>query len=70
MNNLNHDLIHQLSEALDSQWRFDIYLKEANSAGCKDCQNLWHNMKKRYEEIEKALMTEINRHITAGMFEK
>jgi len=47
-----------------------MYLKEAKRAGCKNCQKLWQDMKKRYEDIEKMLMAEIKKHVSLGIFGK
>jgi hypothetical protein len=67
MKNHNHDLVHQLSELLDSIWRFEEYKK--NAAECADCQKLWDEMKAAYQEWEKRLVSEIERHIKRGVFE-
>lgn len=67
MQNHNHDLVHQLSELLDSIWRFDEYKK--NAAGCADCEKLWDEMKAAYKGWEKRLVDEIRRHIKEERFE-
>jgi hypothetical protein len=66
MKNHNHDLVHQLSELLDSIWRFDEYKK--NAEGCAECQKLWEEMRLAYEQWEKRLVAEIERHIKSGRF--
>lgn len=67
MKNHNHDLVHQLSELMDSIWRFDEYKK--NAEGCKECTALWEKMRRDWEEYEKILTVEIKRHVDAGIFE-
>lgn len=66
MRNINHDLIHQLSEALDSIWRFELYQKE--SKACNHCQELWKKLTEKYKEIETLLLEEISRHVKEGVF--
>ena len=66
MRNINHDLVHQLSEALDSIWRFELYQKEAKA--CDRCQELWKRLIEKYQEIEKMLLEEISRHVKEGTF--
>lgn len=67
MENHNHDLVHQLSELLDSIWRFDAYKK--NAEGCAECEKLWAEMKTAYQGWEKRLVEEIGRHVKSGAFE-
>ncbi len=67
MKNHNHDLIHQLSELLDSIWRFDEYKK--NAAGCGECEKLWDELKSAYQEWERRLVGAISKHIKEGEFE-
>ncbi|MBI2633923.1 MAG: hypothetical protein HYW80_01275 [Parcubacteria group bacterium] len=67
MKNHNHDLVHQLSETLDSIWRFDTYLKA--SEGCGSCSALWQKMKNDYQAFEGLLVAEIKKHIEEGRFD-
>jgi hypothetical protein len=67
MKNNNHDLIHHLSEMLDSIWRFEEYKR--NAKGCKNCQKLWEELKQEYQKWEKRLVGELEKHFKAGMFE-
>lgn len=67
MKNFNHDLVHQLSELLDSIWRFDEYKK--NAADCPECMQLWDEMKAVYHGWETRLIAEISRHVKEGAFD-
>ena len=67
MKNHNHDLVHQLSETLDSIWRFDSYLKTAE--GCESCTALWQKLKNDYQQLERLLVAEIKKHIDEGRFD-
>lgn len=67
MTNNDHDLIHQLSEKLDSMWRYDEYIK--NAKNCKNCKKLWENLRDRDLEMVEALKEEIKNHIKVGSFE-
>lgn len=66
MKNWNHDLVHQLSEDLDSLWRYRDYLK--NSRGCRDCTVMWRKCEKLDREKVKVLREEISRHVKGGRF--
>lgn len=67
MKNHNHDLIHQLSEDLDSLWRYKEYKR--NAKGCRHCLHMWQ----RLEELDQAKVTllreEIERHVKEKRFE-
>lgn len=67
MTNNDHDLIHQLSEKLDSLWRYDEYIK--NAKDCKECKKLWEECRKKDMELIEAIKEEVKRHIKSGMFE-
>jgi len=67
MKNHNHDLVHQLSEVLDSIWRFDNYIRTA--AGCQSCTTLWQKLKSDYQQFEKLLSSEIKKHLDEGRFD-
>lgn len=66
MKDFNHDLIQQLSEDLDSLWRYKDYIK--NAKGCGHCALLWKKMEKLDAERVKLLQTELARHVKLGMF--
>lgn len=67
MNNWNHDLVHQLSEDLDSLWRYEDYLK--NSQGCGHCSTMWRKLKELDEEKVEMLRQEIERHVNEKRFD-
>ena len=67
MKNHNHDLVHQLSECVDSVWRFDEYTK--NAEGCAVCQGIWQKLKVMHQEAEMMLIAEIKRHISENRFD-
>ncbi|MBI2635105.1 MAG: hypothetical protein HYW79_00995 [Parcubacteria group bacterium] len=67
MKDHNHDLIHHLSETIDSIWRYDEYIK--NAQGCEHCTNLWAKLKETDQEAEKMLLEEIKRHSDEKRFD-
>lgn len=67
MKNHNHDLLHHLSETIDSLWRYNEYLK--NSQGCEFCISLWNQLKDTDERAEKMLLEEIKRHVNENRFD-
>ncbi|KKW25095.1 MAG: hypothetical protein VE99_C0003G0020 [candidate division Kazan bacterium GW2011_GWC1_52_13] len=46
--NHHHNLIQQISELMDSVWRYDTYSGDA--ASCEACQALWVKLKERHNE--------------------
>lgn len=67
MKNHNHDLVHHLSETIDSIWRYGEYVK--NAKGCNHCADLWKKLKKADMEAEAMIKEEIKRHIKDGRFD-
>lgn len=67
MKNHNHDLAHQLSEDLDSLWRYEGYLK--NAQGCGACVGMWEKFRSMDEEKVQLLRDEIVRHVNEGRFD-
>lgn len=57
----DHDLIHELSRRLDSLWRYDQYL--ANAEGREELQHFWREIKQReqanIQQLKKLLSNEI-----------
>ncbi len=67
MKNHNHDLVHHLSETIDSIWRYGEYVK--NAQGCERCTALWAKLKETDLEAEKMLLAEIKRHSDEKRFD-
>ena len=47
--NCQHNLIHQLSETMDSLWRMDNYIEDAKENDCSKGISFWENYKKTLE---------------------
>ena len=67
MKDWNHDLVHQLSEDLDSLWRYDSYMKA--SQGCDGCTAMWRKFKEIDEEKVQMLQQEILNHVRENRFD-
>lgn len=65
VSNLHHNLIQQLSELMDSVWRYENFYKK-DAAQCSDCQALWEKLQKRHEEDIDLLKEELAKHLRAG----
>lgn len=63
--NLQHNLIQELSELMDSSWRYENYYKN-DASGCPRCQELWGRLEQRHNEDIQALKNEIAEHVKAG----
>ncbi|HEB14151.1 MAG TPA: hypothetical protein ENI09_01945 [candidate division WWE3 bacterium] len=61
----HHNLIQQLSELMDSVWRYDKYYKQ-DAKNCKDCQDLWERLHQRHQEDIDLLKHHIAEHVEAG----
>jgi hypothetical protein len=67
LENTNHDLIQQLSEKLDSHWRYEEYIKNAQDH-CESCAKIWQNFMQKEEAMINELRQEIERHVQEGTF--
>ena len=67
MKNWNHDLVQQLSEDLDSLWRYEEYLK--NSQGCEHCTTMWKKFQAMDADKAEMLRKEIIRHVEEKRFD-
>lgn len=65
MENAIHNLLHQLSEDVDSLWRYDQYKKDAKDV-CPACYSLWDQMRKMDEDRAKLLLAELESHMKKG----
>ncbi len=54
-----HNLIHQLSETLDSLWRMDQYINDAKEANCQEGIEFWQNYKKTLENQVETLRSQL-----------
>ena len=59
--------MQQLSEDLDSLWRYEEYLK--NSQGCDHCMNMWKKFREMDEGKTDMLRKEIIRHVEEKRFD-
>jgi hypothetical protein len=64
--NHDHDLIQDLSKRLDSLWRYDQYI--ANADGKPHLQDCWRQFKKQEQENVKMLKELIAEEIQVGCF--
>ncbi len=50
MKNWQHNILHQLSETMDSLWRMDQYIKDAEGEGKTDEVEFWKEFKGTLED--------------------
>ena len=62
----DHDLVHELSKKLDSLWRYDQYI--ANADGLPNIQALWRDMKSQCNSDIQRLKQSIAEEIQKGCF--
>jgi hypothetical protein len=62
----DHDLVHELSRRLDSVWRYDQYV--ANADGRADLQNFWRNVKAQEQENVQQLKKLLAAHVQSNCF--
>lgn len=65
VSNLQHNLIQELSELMDSEWRYENFYK-TDAQGCPRCLELWKKLEQRHAEDIQALKAEIAEHVKAG----
>ena len=61
--NCYHNLIHQLSETMDSLWRMDTYIEDARNDGCQEDIEFWQRFKETLEEQVEMLKEKIEEMI-------
>lgn len=62
----DHDMIHELSKRLDSVWRMDQYI--ANAEGDINLQNFWRDLKKQEDQNVQRLKQLVAEHCAKGCF--
>jgi hypothetical protein len=62
----DHDLVHELSRRLDSVWRYDQYI--ANADGRPDLQKFWRNVKAQEQENIQQLKKLLAAHVQSNCF--
>lgn len=62
----DHDLVHELSRRLDSLWRYDQYV--ANAEENPDLQEFWRDLKRQERDNIKRLKELIGVEIQKGCF--
>lgn len=62
----DHDLVHELSKKLDSLWRYDQYI--ANAEGKSDLQALWRDFKSQCQKDVDRLKKVVGQEIKQGCF--
>ena len=48
--NCQHNLIHQLSETMDSLWRIEQYKEDAREENCEADEEFWEQFKETLEK--------------------
>lgn len=62
----DHDLVHELSKSLDSLWRYDQYV--ANAEGKKEIQEFWREQKEQQSQTIDRLKELVAKEIESGCF--
>ena len=62
----DHDLVHELSRRLDSVWRYDQYIANANAR--EDLQDFWRNVKAQEQENIQILKKLLAEHVLSNCF--
>ena len=66
MENHDHDLIHELSRRLDSLWRYDQYVANAN--GRAELVEFWRTTKSQEQKAIQQLKKHIADHVKGTCF--
>lgn len=62
----DHDLVHDLSKRLDSLWRYDQYI--ANAEGHKELEEFWKEIKRQEQHTIGRLKNLIHKEVSLGCF--
>lgn len=63
--NLHHNLVQQLSELVDSIWRYEHFYK-TDAEGCEACKALWGKLHERHLQDVADLKAHIADHVKMG----
>lgn len=69
LKNINYNLLEEITELSQSLYRYDTYMKDAESAGCGECLDLWRELRERHEQDLDRLLKHFKQHIDSGMIE-
>ena len=61
--NTYHDLLHQLSEVLDSLWRMREYKENAEKEGRPEIKEFWEKMEKMLQQEVEMLKEQLEKLI-------
>ena len=64
--NCQHNLIHQLSETMDSLWRIEQYKEDAREENCRDDEEFWEQFKETLEKQVEMLKIQLESTIKEG----
>ncbi|QDV51948.1 hypothetical protein [Gimesia fumaroli] len=62
----DHDMVHELSKRLDSLWRCDQYI--ANAQGHSELEKFWEDIKAQEEDNISRMKEILADHISKGCF--
>jgi hypothetical protein len=64
--NHDHDIVHELSKRLDTVWRLDQYI--ANAEGNSSLENFWTKLKQQEQENVKQLKKFVKEEVQKDCF--
>lgn len=64
--NHDHDMLQELNRRLDSIWRYDQYI--ANAEADEGLQDLWRRCKEQDLQMVKDLKDKVAEHVSKGCF--
>lgn len=66
--NHDHDVIHELSVRLDSVWRYDQYIANADREQAPQVKELWEDLKTQDMKVIERLKDLIREHVRKNDF--
>lgn len=67
MKDANFDLVHSLTNKAEALQVYDRYAQDAS--GCRQCQDLWRQIKQDDQRHHDMLLQEVNRHAKEQKFD-
>jgi len=64
LDNMNYNLIENVSIISKSLYRYETYIKDATQ--CKSCQELWSKFEEQRKKELSMILKELKAHIDAG----
>jgi hypothetical protein len=69
LRNADYNLMEEIVQLSKALYRFDTFVRDAESDGCSGCVELWNRMKERNSEDMQMFLGHFREHMERGMMQ-